>query len=93
MSMYNTKYFERGVLDEVINQEFHSLGDPATLCTEPGLLKASPLPKKMLHIGQQIWPFAQDVCTGHTLKLQHGGNVSKGDAVLLHGPPLGNVGW
>ena len=92
VSMYNTKYFERGVLDEVINQEFHCLGGPATLCTEPGLLKASPLPKKMLHIGQQILPFAQDVCTGHTLKLQHGGNVSKGDVVLLHGPPTWKCG-
>ena len=83
VSMYDTKKVERWVFDE----EFHSLGDPANLCTDPGLLKASPLPKKMLHIGRQIWPFAQDAFRGHTLMLQHGGTVSKGDVVLLHGPP------
>ena len=87
VGMCNTKYFERGVLDEVINQEFHALSDGCCLCQDPGLVNASPLPKTLLHVGQQIWPFAVDVRTGHTVKLVHGSTVSKGDVVLLHGPP------
>ena len=61
VGMYNTKYVERVVLDEVTNQEFHSLRDPDCFCQDPGLVKASPLPKTLLHIGQQIWRFAVDV--------------------------------
>ena len=83
VSMFNTTYFERGALDEVINQELHALGDPASLFEDLCLVKPALLPKKMLHIGQQIWPFAQQVFTGHTLKLQHGATVTKGDVVLL----------
>ena len=67
------------------------MSGPACLRQDPGLLKASPLPKTLLHIGQLIWPFAVDVCTGHTVKMVRGSTVSKGD-VVLHVPPTWKCG-
>ena len=89
--IFNTQYFEQGVIEEVVNQEMHQLSSSSSLSTEPSFLKQSLLPKKLLHIGKEIWPFAENVWTGHTLKLFPNGQVSKGDIVLLHGGKAGRI--
>ena len=64
--IFNTQYFEQGVIEEVVNQEMHQLSSSSSLPTEPNFLKQSLLPKRLLQIGKEIWPGAEDIWTGHT---------------------------
>lgn len=90
-NMFNLQHFERGVLEEVLSQEFHALAETSALSNEVCLVKPHPLAKRLMHIPQGIWPWCQTAWTGHALKLPHGASVSKGDIVLLDGKKAGRV--